>query len=107
MKFIPLVVIAILLAGVFTSSCMHYPTTPPSDSTKCDTCCDTCHKPCDTCNLNRDSLSHAFEWTEYTIPGESSLTGVWVFSDTDILVVGNALWYFNGTTFNDVQPIRK
>lgn len=106
MKLIPFVIIAILLAGAFTSSCRHYPTTPPTDSTKCDTCCDTCHTDTTQHPINVDSTSHDFEWTEYSIPGESSLTGVWVFNDTNILIVGNALWYFNGATFTDVKPIR-
>jgi hypothetical protein len=109
-KVIPIVIVSILLIGAFTSSCRHYPTTP-NDSTKCDTCCDTCHTDtthhptCDTCNKS-DTTSHNFEWTEYNIPDESSLTGVWVFNDTDILIIGNALWHFNGTTFTDVKPTR-
>jgi hypothetical protein len=109
-KLIPLIVIGIMLTGAFTSSCRHYPTSP-TDTTKCDTCCDTCHTdtthhPCDTCNKASDTTSHDFQWTEYTIPEESNLTGVWVFNDTDILIIGNILWHFNGNTFSDVKPIR-
>jgi hypothetical protein len=102
MKFIPIAVILLLLTGAFTSSCRHYPTAP-NDSTKCDTCCDTCHKPCDTCNLNKDSLAHAFEWTEYTIPGESNLTGCWVFGDTDIRIIGNYFYKFNGAAIQKIN----
>jgi hypothetical protein len=103
-KVIPIVIISILLTGAFTSSCRHYPTAP-NDSTKCDTCCDTCHTdtthhpPCDTCNIDKDSLAHAFNWTEYTISGESNLTGCWIFGDTDIRIMGNYFYKFNGATF--------
>jgi hypothetical protein len=107
MKVIPIVIISILLTGAFTSSCRHYPTAP-NDSTKCDTCCDTCHTdtthhPCDTCNIDKDSLAHAFEWTEYTIPGESNLTGCWIFSDTDIRIIGNNFYKFNGQTIKKIK----
>jgi hypothetical protein len=103
MKVIPIIVIGILLTGAFTSSCRHYPTAP-NDSTKCDTCCDTCHTdsthhpPCDTCNKS-DTTSHDFQWTEYTIPQESNLTGAWVFDSTHILICGDRLWDFDGNGF--------
>jgi hypothetical protein len=116
MKIIPVIVIAFLFTGGVLSSCKH-PVGPPTDTTKhkCDTCCDTCHKPCDTChkpcdtchkpcdtcNLNKDSLAHAFVWTEYInkMPGETNPTGVWVFGQNDIYIVGNSLWHYDGISF--------
>jgi hypothetical protein len=93
----------VLLTGAFTSSCRHYPTSP-TDTTKCDTCCDTCHTdtthhPCDTCNKASDTTSHNFQWTEYNIPQESNLSGVWVFDSSHILICGDRLWDFDGNSF--------
>jgi hypothetical protein len=104
MKVIPIFVIGILLTGAFTSSCRHYPTSP-TDTTKCDTCCDTCHTdtthhPCDTCNKASDTTSHNFQWTEYNIPQESNLSGVWVFDSSHILICGDRLWDFDGNSFS-------
>ena len=108
MKIIPILMIAVLLTGGFTS-CKKHVTEPPSG---CDTCSDTTHHICDTCNLNqdslqrvKDSLAHAFVWTEYSIPGETNLTGVWVFDSTDIIIVGNFLWHFDGKTFTEIEAI--
>ena len=98
MKILLIIVVGLVLAGGFSTSCKHYGT-EPTDTSKCD----TCHKPCDTCNLNHDSLSHAFEWTEYTIDGETSLTGCWIFGDTDIRIVGNYLYKFNGVNFTKLS----
>jgi len=95
-KFIPFIFLGFFLTGAFTS-CKKDPV-----STGCDTCKkDTTH-PCDTCNLNKDSLSHAFTWNEYTIPAESNLTGCWVFGTNDIYIVGNSLWHFDGVNFKVV-----
>ncbi|HET9136447.1 MAG TPA: hypothetical protein VFO76_07415 [Candidatus Kapabacteria bacterium] len=107
MKFIPIAVILILLTGAFTSSCRHYPSAP-NDSTKCDTCCDTCHTdtthhPCDTCNKVSDTTSHNFEWTEYTIPSRSTLSGVAVFSDNLIYAFLDKLFVFNGATWTETK----
>ena len=104
-KFIPLLFAAVfLISGI--SSCVYNPivTHPPCD-TCCDTChkpCDTCKKPCDTCNLNQDSLAHAFNWVQLSIPGETNLTGCWVFGQNDIYIVGNSLWHYNGMMFTIV-----
>jgi hypothetical protein len=91
----------VILLGVFLVvgslfSCSETPTNNGKDT--CDTCDTT--TPCDTCDTtkpNLDSLSHAFTWTEYTIPGVSSLTGVAVFSDSRIYAFGNDLHIFDGT----------
>ena len=77
-------------------SCSETPTNNGKDT--CDTCDTTI--PCDTCDTtkpNLDSLSHAFTWTEYSIPGVSSLTGVAVFSDNRIYAFGNDLYIFDGS----------
>lgn len=92
-----------LAAGTF-SSCTHYATIPPH----CDTCCDTCHTdttthPCDTCNIDKDSAAHAFEWKQYNVPGEVSITGVWVFGPNDIILNGGTLWHFDGLTFTKID----
>ena len=110
-KILPLIfVITMLFAGGIFSSCKKHITEPPQDTThKCDTCCDTCHKvPCDTCNLNKDSLAHAFVWTEYInkIPGETNLTGVWVFGPNDIMICANSLYHFDGTNFTLIHANR-
>ncbi len=106
MKIIPILMIAILLTGIF-NSCKKHTTEPPSG---CDTCSDTTRHPCDTCNLNqdslqrvKDSLAHAFVWTEYSIPDESSLNGVWVFGANDIIIVGNYLWHYDGVSFTQLH----
>jgi hypothetical protein len=107
MKLIPIAVILILLTGAFTSSCRHYPTTP-NDSTKCDTCCDTCHTdttphpPCDTCNKS-DTTSHNFEWTEYTIPSQSNISGIAVYGPNLIYAFHDKLYIFNGTTWIETK----
>jgi hypothetical protein len=93
------ITIACLLAGAVISCKTHYPT----QTKQCDTCSDTTHHPCDTCNLNQDSLSHAFAWTEYSIPGETNLTGVWVFGVNDIVIVGNSLWHYDGASFTVIH----
>lgn len=92
--------LAIFLVMGSLNSCSEDPPTGGKDS--CDTCnvpCDTCEVPCDTCNIDKDSAAHAFTWTEYSIPGVSSLTGVAVYSDNKIYVFGEKLYLFNGTTF--------
>jgi hypothetical protein len=106
MRIIPAVIIALLIAAGVFSSCRYNPvvTHPP---------CDTCNKPCDTCNLNqdslqriKDSLAHAFTWQQLSIPGETFLTGCWVFGPNDIYIVGNSLWHYDGVTFTLVPAIR-
>ena len=101
--------IVLLFAGSVFTSCKKNTTEPPSG---CDTCTDTTHHICDTCNLNkdslqrvRDSLAHAFVWTEYSIPGETNLTGVWVFGEKEILIIGNNIWKYNGTSFTQVHTL--
>ncbi len=103
MKIISVFMVILLFTGSIFTSCKKHTTEPPSG---CDTCSDTTHHNCDTCNLNqdslqrvKDSLSHAFVWTEYSIPGESNLTGVWVFDSNNILIVGNYLWKYDGVSF--------
>ena len=105
-KLIPLLFTAFVLAGSW-NSCKRHVTEPPQDTThKCDTCCDTCHKPpCDTCNIDKDSAAHAFSWKEFIIPSETNLTGVWIFAANDIYIVGNNLWHFDGTNFTKVEAI--
>src|SRR5579883_1379730 len=112
-RTLPIIMIVSLLAGVLFTSCKKQPTEPPVDTTHvhCDTCGDTVKHPCDTCNVNqdslqkvRDSLAHAWTWTQFSVPGESNLTGVWVFDSTNILIVGNNLWRFNGSTFSILKP---
>jgi hypothetical protein len=107
MKVLPLIlVIALLACGMFTS-CKKHINGPPDDTThKCDTCCDTCKKdttkpPCDTCNIDKDSAAHAFVWTEYInqIPGETNITGVWVFGPNDIIIIANSIYHFDGINF--------
>ena len=109
MKIISLCMIVLLFAGSVFTSCKKHTTEPPSG---CDTCSDTTHHICDTCNLNqdslqrvKDSLAHAFVWTEYSIPGETNLTGVWVFSPNNILIIGNNQWHYDGTKFTKIQTI--
>jgi hypothetical protein len=112
-KIIPLIFIAFLLAGSVFTSCKQHITAPPTDTTKkkCDTCCDTCHKPpcdtcnkpCDTCNINKDSAAHAFTWQQLTIPSEANLTGVWVFGANDMIIVGNSLWHYDGANFTKIS----
>ncbi|MFI5263968.1 MAG: hypothetical protein ACHQM6_05590, partial [Candidatus Kapaibacterium sp.] len=95
---LPALFIGLILAcGMFTS-CKKHINGPPEDTT---------HK-CDTCNLNqdslqkiKDSLAHAFVWTEYIdqLPGDGSPTGVWVFGPNDILICANSIWHFDGTNF--------
>ena len=99
---------AILLVGGVFSSCRYNPVI----NHPCDTCtkpCDTCNKPCDTCNLNRDSLAHAFTWKEYinAIPGDidNRLSGVWVFGQNEIIIIGDRLWHFDGTTFTPIDAV--
>lgn len=104
-----LLVAAVLLAGAF-SSCRHY-TSPPDTKDSCDTChkkCDTCKTdttkpPCDTCNIDKDSAAHAFVWTEYNVPGETNITGVWVFGPNDIILNGGTLWHFDGANFTKID----
>jgi len=100
MKIIPIIVISFLVAAGIFSSCKKSVTGPPTDTT---------HHPCDTCNLNqdslqriRDSLAHAFTWQQLTIPQEASLTGCWVFGPNDIYINGTYLWHYDGTTFTRI-----
>src|SRR3569832_795869 len=94
----------LMFAGGMCTSCKHS-TTPPDDTThKCDTCEDTVK--CDTCNIDKDSAAHAFMWKEFTIPSEGILTGVWTFGPNDMIIVGGNLWHFDGTTFQDMLPVR-
>jgi hypothetical protein len=89
---LPLFLLVVLGVGSLCS-CSENPPTGGKDS------CDTCNIPCDTCDTtkpNLDSLSHAFTWTEYSIPGVSSITGVAVFSDNRIYAYGNDLYIFDG-----------
>ena len=105
-SILPVIFLVFVLAGGIFSSCKKHGTEPPQDTThKCDTCCDTCHKPpCDTCNIDKDSAAHAFTWTVYNIPSETNLTGVWVYGSNDIFVLGGTLWHFDGAIFADLQP---
>src|SRR5579864_7803493 len=105
-SLIPLLLAVFVLAGS-SSSCKKDPVSPDTTH-KCDTCSDTTHHPCDTCSLNKDSLAHAFTWTEYIgkIRGEMNRTGVWVFGPNDISIVANSLWHFDGKNFTDLHPIR-
>ena len=96
-KYIPLLFLVFVLAGGVSSSCRYNPVINHP--------CDTCTKPCDTCNINQDSLAHAFTWQQLSIPGETSLTGCWVFSPNDIYIVGNSLWNYDGATFTLVPAI--
>ncbi len=93
-KLIPLV-FAILIFGGAWSSCRYNPMVT---------------HPCDTCNINqdsliriKDSLAHAFTWQQLSIPGEASLTGVWVFGENDIYILGSSLWHYDGATFTLVN----
>jgi hypothetical protein len=110
-KLVPLLFVTVMLfAGGGFSSCKYTPVAPDTTKKKCDTCCDTCHKMdttkhgCDTCNIDKDSTAHAFVWTELInkIPGETNLTGVWVFGPKDIYIVANSLWHYNGFSFSVV-----
>src|SRR5258708_6128778 len=99
-KVIPLIFVITMLAGGMFTSCKKDPVSPPDTTKKkCDTCItDTSHHPpCDTCNIDKDSAAHAFVWTEYLnkIPGETNLTGVWVFAPNDIMICANSLWHFD------------
>jgi hypothetical protein len=109
---LPLFLLVVLVVGSL-SSCSENPPTGGKDScdtckTPCDTCkpCDTCDTtthPCDTCGIDKDSAAHAFIWTEYTIPGESNLTGCWVFNANRVYVIGTYLYRFDGTSWNKVK----
>lgn len=96
-----------MFAGSLTS-CKHYPTDPPHHCDTCDTThppcdtCDTTHPPCDTCNRDKDSAAHAFIWTEYSIPNESSLSGAIVFDANNIFVLGSTLYSLNGGAWEKV-----
>lgn len=100
-RIIPLLTIAFILAGGITA-CKDDPVAPgnggPKDS--CDTCiCDTCHidttDTTDTVIVSpNDTTSHAFVWTEYSIPIEASITGCWVFDDNTIWAISNRLYTF-------------
>ena len=105
---LPVIFLGLFLAGSTFTSCKKHITEPPQDTThKCDTChTDTTHHPCDTCNINKDSAAHAFIWKEYALPSETNLTGVWVFGNNDILIVGGGLYHFDGVKFTDLLPIR-
>ena len=107
MKILPVILVGFMLAGSIFTSCKKDPVSPKP--------CDTCTKPCDTCNINqdslthiRDSVAHAFVWAEYInkIPGETNPTGVWLFSPNDIMICGNSLWHFDGTSFQMIDAIR-
>jgi hypothetical protein len=90
-----------LLAGGLYS-CKYSPVDPPT--------CDTCEVPCDTCDTVRksDTTSHEFAWTEYTIPTESSLRGVWVFDSNTIYVTGAQPYEWKGNAWQklDVRDTR-
>jgi hypothetical protein len=119
MKILIPLVVGLILAGGSFSSCKYQIVTPPDTTHKCDTCCDTCHKPCDTCvktcdtcNINqdslqhvKDSLAHVFEWKEYSNPGDRDQhwSGVWVFGEKDIILVGDRLWHFDGQNFTKID----
>jgi hypothetical protein len=115
-KFIPIAVIAFILTGALLCSCDSKITDNPCDTCNnpCDTCipCDTCDTtvPCDTCDTtkptpNPDSLAHAFTWQEFSISGETKLTGCRVFSDKKIYALGRSLYEYNGSTW-DLLPLR-
>ncbi|HEY6170920.1 MAG TPA: hypothetical protein VIX80_01555 [Candidatus Kapabacteria bacterium] len=102
MRYIPFIVGLFLLYGSL-NSCSEDPVKP------CDTCktpCDTC-APCDTCDTTKptpsDTTSHDFIWTEYTIPTEVNLTGVYVHSDTEIFVIGSYMHRFDGKVWSRID----
>jgi len=86
MKHLHIAIITVFLVGSIFTSCKK-------DSVSTN--------GCDTCNLNKDSLAHAFTWTEYIgkIPGETDLKSCWVFGQNDIFLLGSSLWHYNGTSF--------
>src|SRR4051812_9868170 len=90
MKYISFFFAVFLLAGA--NSCHYNPVIVH---------CDTCGLNQDSLQKIKDSLAHAFTWTEYVnkLYGEANLTGCWVFSDTDIYIVGNSLWHYDGKSF--------
>ena len=102
-NLIPVIIIGFVLAGSIFTSCKKHITEPPTGDT---THTDTTRHPCDSCNLNKDSLSHAFTWKEFTIPSETNLTGVWVFGANDMIIVANSLWHFDGVNFKLIHAIR-
>ena len=110
---VPLALAIFLVMGSL-NSCSEDPPTGGKDScdtcnVPCDTCevpCDTCDTtthPCDTCNIDKDSAAHAFVWTQYSIPSEVNITGVYVSSDTEIFVIGTYLYRFNGVSWNKID----
>ncbi len=111
---LPLALAIVLGIGSLYSCSENLPTDNGKDScdtchTPCDTCkpCDTCDttiNPCDTCGIDKDSAAHAFIWTEYSIPGESNLTGCWVFGRDSMLILGQYIYWFNGATFTKLDP---
>jgi len=109
MKILFTLVFAAFIAGGMFSSCKKHTTEPPQDTTTHP--CDTCNKPCDTCNINKDSAAHAFIWKEYLNPvplaldNDNHFTGVWVFGSNDMILVGDRLWYFDGTTFTPIDAV--
>jgi hypothetical protein len=95
--------LALFLAVGSLYSCSENPPTQGKDS------CDTCHVPCDSCDTTKpssnDTTSHDFIWTEYSIPEESNITGVWVFGQDSILLVGRYLYWFDGVNFTKRNPL--
>jgi hypothetical protein len=86
MRIIPIIMITFILTGAICS-CKDDPVTPKPGT--CDTCvCDTCDTTDTVIVTPNDTSSHDFVWTEYSLSGESSISGCWVFSDTEIWIAG-------------------
>ncbi len=97
MKLVAIAILGFMIAGGINTSCTPY-----------------IANPCDTCNLNqdslqrvKDSLAHVFEWKEYTIPGIPSATGVCVFAPNDIFIIAAHLYHLDGINITELPLFHK
>jgi hypothetical protein len=102
-NIIAVIVIGLILTGAI-SSCKDDPVTPPGGKDSCDTCvvCDTCDTTDTVVVTPNDTTSHNFVWSEYSIPGEASISGCWVFNDSTIWVMSNRLYTLKNATWQSI-----
>jgi hypothetical protein len=90
-SLIPCLTIALILAGGI-SACKDDPTAPkPGGKDSCDTCAVDTNDTVIVVDPN-DTTSHDFVWTEYSLSGEASVGGCWVFDDMTIWVMADKLY---------------
>jgi hypothetical protein len=98
MKIIVVISLAMfIVAGSFLTSCHYNPVVVHN--------CDTCNLNQDSLQKVRDSLAHAFTWTEYVgdISGEADIAGCWIFGENDIYIVGHDVYHFDGNKFTSLN----